>query len=196
MELTDTMPTCSAVIALTCIISIAPAEPKEMLTFEKDVRPIFKAYCLDCHGGGEALKGNLDLRLKRFAERGGDSGSAVVAGHPDESLLIERLKNGEMPPGEKKVPHEQIVLIEQWIAAGAVANRNEPERLDPGIDLTPEERAYWAFQPIRRPAAPTFRPGDPVRTPIDAFVAAKLARTRSFDGYRSRQADIDTTSGI
>ena len=87
-----------------------------MLTFEKDVRPIFKAYCLDCHGGGEALKGHLDLRLKRFAERGGDSGPAVVAGRPEESLLIERLKNGEMPPGEKKVPPEQIALIERWIA--------------------------------------------------------------------------------
>ena len=124
------------------------------MTFEKDVRPIFKAYCLDCHGAGEALKGHLDLRLKRFAERGGDSGPAVVAGRPEESLLVERLKNGEMPPGEKKVPPEQIALIERWIAGGAVAKRKEPERLDPGIDLTPEERAYWAFQPIRRPAPP------------------------------------------
>ncbi len=144
------------------------------MTFEKDVRPIFKLYCLDCHGGGEAKKGHLDLRLKRFAERGGDSGPAVVAGRPEASLLIERLKNGEMPPGEKKVPPEQIVLIERWIAGGAVATRKEPERLDAGIDLTPEERAYWAFQPIRRPAPPTFGRNDRVRTPIDAFVLAKL----------------------
>jgi hypothetical protein len=120
------------------------------------------------------LKGHLDLRLKRFAERGGDSGPALVAGHPEESLLIERLKNAEMPPWEKKVPPEQIALIERWIAAGAVAKRKEPERLDPGIDMTPEERAYWAFQPIRRPAPPTAGPSDRVRTPIDAFVEAKL----------------------
>ena len=73
--------------------------------FERDIRPIFKAYCLDCHvAAGEAIKGHLDLRLKRFAERGGDSGPAIVAGRPDESLIIERLKNGEMPPGQKKVP--------------------------------------------------------------------------------------------
>ncbi len=52
-----------------------------------------------------------------------------------------------MPPGEKKVPSEQIALIERWIAGGAAATRKEPERLDPGIDMTPEERAYWAFQP-------------------------------------------------
>jgi hypothetical protein len=146
----------------------------EALTFETDVRPIFKAYCLDCHGGGESIKGHLDLRLKRFAERGGDSGPAVVAGRPDESLLVDRLKNGEMPPGEKKVPPEQIDRIVRWIAGGAVAKRNEPERLDPGIDLTPEERAYWAFQPVRRPIPPTCGPNERARSPIDAFVVAKL----------------------
>ena len=166
--------TYSLSIALAWFVSIGPVEAGEVLTFEKDVRPIFKAFCLDCHGGGDALKGRLDLRLKRFAERGGDSGPAVVAGRPQESLLVERLKNGEMPPGEKKVPAEQIVLIERWIAGGALAKRKEPERLDPGIDLTPEERAYWAFQPIRRPAPPTFGSNDRIRTPIDAFVLAKL----------------------
>jgi mono/diheme cytochrome c family protein len=166
--------TCPLAIALAWFVSLAPVEAGEALTFEKDVRPIFKAYCLDCHGAGEALKGRLDLRLKRFAERGGDSGPAVVAGRPEESLLIERLKNGEMPPGEKKVPPEQVALIERWIAGGALAKRNEPKRLDPGIDLTPEERAFWAFQPVRRPVPPRFGPDDRVRTPIDAFVMAKL----------------------
>ena len=48
------------------------------LTFEKDIRPLLKSYCLDCHGGGEKLHGNLDLRLKRFAEKGGDSGEVIV----------------------------------------------------------------------------------------------------------------------
>ena len=166
--------TLSLSIALAWSVSIVPLEAGEALTFEKDVRPIFKTYCLDCHGAGEALKGRLDLRLKRFAERGGDSGPAVVAGRPEESLLIERLKNGEMPPGEKKVPPEQVSVIERWIAGGAVAKRKEPERLDPGIDLTPEERAFWAFQPVRRPVPPRFAPDDRVRTPIDAFVMAKL----------------------
>jgi hypothetical protein len=164
----------SLAIALSLFVCVAPVEAGESLTFEKDVRPIFKAYCLDCHGGGEAVKGHLDLRLKRFAERGGDSGPAIVAGRPEESLLVERLKNGEMPPGGKKVPEEQVVLIERWIASGAVVKRTEPEHLDPGIDLTPEERAYWAFQPVRRPEPASFGPNDRVRTPIDAFVVTKL----------------------
>jgi len=161
-------------IVLAWFVGLSPVEAREAPTFEKDVRPIFRAYCLDCHGGGETLKGRLDLRLKRFAVRGGKSGTAVVAGQPEASLLVERLKAGEMPPGEKKVPPDQIALIERWIAGGASARRNEPERLDPGIGLTSEEREYWAFQPIRRPAPPTFGPTDRVRTPIDAFVLAKI----------------------
>ena len=67
-------------------------------------------------------------------------------------------------------------MIERWIAAGARTLRDEPESLPPGIDITPEERAYWAFQPIRRPDPPTVVAEDRtrVRTPIDAFLLAKL----------------------
>jgi mono/diheme cytochrome c family protein len=161
-------------LALVSLSGVISAEAGEALSFERDVRPIFKAYCLDCHGGGETLKGGLDLRLKRFAVRGGESGPAVVAGRPGDSLLVERLKNGEMPPGEKKVPADQIAVIERWVAEGAVTLRSEPERLDPGINLTPEERGYWAYQPVRRPSPPQFGPNESVVTAIDAFIGAKL----------------------
>lgn len=144
-------------------------------TFERDVRPILKAYCLDCHGGGEQVKGKLDLRLKRFAVRGGESGPAIVPGQPDESELLARVRDGEMPPGEKKVPADQIAVLEKWIAAGAPTAREEPESLPQGIDITPEDRAFWAFQPLRRPDPPPLAgPDDRVRTPIDAFVLTKL----------------------
>jgi hypothetical protein len=146
-------------------------------TFERDVRPIFKEYCLDCHGGGESLKGKLDLRLKRFVERGGKSGPAIVAGKPEESYLLSRLREGEMPPGEKKVPPDKIAVIERWIADGATTLRPEPQKLSPGVEITVEERAHWAFQPVRRRDPPVFGNQERVRTPIDAFVLARL-RTR------------------
>src|SRR5215469_12934640 len=163
---------CSIFSTLWAAAPLAAAE--ETITFEQHVRPILKVYCLDCHGGGEKLKGQLDLRLRRFAVRGGKSGPAIVPGDAAKSRLLERLKAGEMPPGEKKVPVEQIAVIERWIAAGALARRDEPEKLPPGIDITPEERAYWFYQPIRRVEPPKFTDADRVRTPIDAFVLAKL----------------------
>lgn len=151
------------------------ARADESPTFERDVRPILKAYCLDCHGGGEQVKGKLDLRLKRFAVRGGATGPALVPGQPDESELLARVRDGEMPPGEKKVPADQIAVLEKWIAAGAPTAREEPESLPQGIDITPEDRAFWAFQPIRRLDPPPPAGSDArVRTPIDAFVLAKL----------------------
>ncbi len=158
-------------------VAVASASPRargeDPLTFEKDVRPIFKAYCLDCHGG-EAVKGKLDLRLKRFAEKGGDSGPAIVPGDADASYLIMRLHDGEMPPGDKKLPPDQIAVIERWIEGGAATLRDEPESLSPGIGVTDEDRAYWAFQPIRKPAPPSFASGDGARTAIDGFVLARL----------------------
>lgn len=152
----------------------SPAAEPAGLVFEKDVRPILKAYCLDCHGGVEELSGGLDLRLRRFLISGGESGPAITPGAPAESPLVQRMLAGEMPPGEKKVPPEKIKIIENWIASGALTAREEPEKLDPGIGITSEERAYWAFQPIRRPEVPSVRAADLVHSPIDAFILEKL----------------------
>ncbi len=142
-----------SVVVAICSGLVGRAWADESPTFERDVRPIFKTYCLGCHGAGEKLEGDLDLRLKRFAARGGISGPAIEPGEPDASYLLMRIQDGEMPPGEKKVPPEQVAVIERWIAGGAVTLREEPDSLPPGIDITPEERAFWAFQPIRRTGA-------------------------------------------
>ena len=150
------------------------ADAAEPLTFEADVRPILKAYCLDCHGASEKMQGGLDLRLKRFVANGGKNGPAIMVKEPGKSLLVERMKLGEMPPTEKKVPAEQIAIIEKWIASGAKTVREEPATLPPGLGITAEERAYWFYQPLKRPTPPEFKSEDRVRTPIDAFVLAKL----------------------
>src|SRR5262249_1386048 len=131
--------------------------------------------------------GNLDLRLARLAILGGDGGSAIVPGDPAGSRLLARMRSGEMPPTEKKVPPDQIALIEQWIAEGARTLRPEPEDRSPGVDITAQERAYWFFQPIVRvePAALTDTVSHPaqladhpgasiVRTLVDAFVLNQL----------------------
>lgn len=148
----------------------------EAPVFEKDIRPVLKAYCLDCHGATEKLGGKLDLRLKKFALRGGKSGPALVLGQPMESLLTQRMRSGEMPPGEKKVPPEMIALVESWIARGAPTLRSEPDGLPPGLGITAEERSFWFYQPLKSPPLPRFGPGERVRTPIDAFIWESLKK--------------------
>ncbi|MEZ5385843.1 MAG: DUF1549 domain-containing protein, partial [Prosthecobacter sp.] len=140
-------------------------------TFEKDIRPILKAQCFHCHGEDGEMKGDLDVRLARFLLQGGESGPAVVAGKPQESHLLELVKNGEMPKGKAPLSPAQIKVLEEWIAQGAKTARPEPAQLGPEHAFTDEERAWWAFQPIRRPSVPKTSAGS---NPIDAFIEARL----------------------
>ena len=156
------------------------AEQPATLAFERDIRPILKEFCFDCHGAEKELKGGLDLRLRRLIARGGDQGPAIIPGKPDESFLIRQLREGEMPPEGKKVPAEKIGILAQWIAEGAQTLRDEPESLAVGeVFITEEERRYWAYQPIVKPAIPKI--DDPrVRTPIDALIVAAGGEGFSF----------------
>ena len=150
------------------------AEPA--VSFERDVRPILKTHCFHCHGEEKELQGELDLRLQRFMLRGGESGPAVVPGKPAESLLVERMRRGEMPPEdvESRPTKKDIAIIEKWIAAGAKVVGKEPEKLAPGIHISEAERLFWAFQPVVRPAVPAVKNRQLVNNAIDQFLLAKL----------------------
>ena len=164
-------------IASACLVStFAFGSPAP--TFEKDIRPILKANCFDCHGEGEQLKGGLDVRLRRLMLKGGDDGPVIVPGKPEKSLLFKLLHSGEMPKREKKLTREQVALIKEWIATGAKTARPEPAELTKGSGITDEERAFWSFQPIRRPEVPKTKPKDRARTPIDAFLLNALAKQK------------------
>src|SRR5947208_5867581 len=153
---------------------IAAAPP----TFEKDIRPILKAHCFECHGEGEKLQGGRDRRLQRLMLTGGDDGPVIVPGKPGQSLLFKLVHSGEMPKRDKKLTREQVALIKQWIAAGAKTARPEPAELGKGGGITEEERAFWSFQPIRQPKIPPTKPKDRARTPIDAFLVSAMAKQK------------------
>jgi len=150
------------------------AEPLP-LDFEHDVRPILKAHCLMCHGEEEKPKGGVDLRLRRFMDRKTEDGDLVlVPGKPDESEVVRVIREGEMPKKGKKLTARELATLEQWVAQGAKAVKPEPESLPPGPIISDEERSFWSFQPIAHPAVPKLENDARVRTPIDAFVLAKL----------------------
>lgn len=172
------------------LVGRSSAAADEALTFERDIRPIFRAHCYDCHGATDEVEGSLDLRLVRFMLTGGDSGAAIAPGEPHESLLLQRIRSGEMPPGEAKVPEAEVILLERWIAAGAPTARPEPENVGPGLQILPEERAWWAFQPIESPDVPEFPEEARVRTPVDALLLSAMPEGLTFspDADRRTQA--------
>ncbi|MCH2210796.1 MAG: PSD1 and planctomycete cytochrome C domain-containing protein [Fuerstiella sp.] len=166
----------SAVLTLLSVflVNVLPGRAADNLTYEQHIRPIFRQHCFDCHGAEQEKEAELDLRLVRFMIRGGESGPAIVTGDPDHSLLIQRIRDGEMPPGESKVSVEELTLLEQWVAAGAKTARLEPEAIGPGLGITPEERSFWSFRPIERPEVPAHDETSRVRTPIDALLLAVM----------------------
>ncbi|MBP9225561.1 MAG: DUF1549 domain-containing protein, partial [Verrucomicrobiales bacterium] len=155
-------------------LSLPPgAEASAPLTFEKDVRPILKAQCFQCHGEDKVKKSGLDVRLRRFLVTGGKSGAAIVVGKPEESHLVELIRSGEMPKEKHRLSAHEVTTIEQWIQQGAVTARPEPETLGDEYQFTEEEREWWSVQPIKRPAVPA--KSDPrERNAIDAFVQRSL----------------------
>jgi hypothetical protein len=159
-------------VILVLVAGPAPAADRLPATpmFETNVRPILKAYCYECHGEGEKLKADLDLRLRRTIAGGGESGPAIVPGKPDESPLFTRARDEEMPPGKKKLTKDQVEVIRRWIAAGAKTEKPEPQSLAKGLFISDDDRNWWSFRPIQRPAVPAVGR----QNPIDSFLLAKL----------------------
>ena len=167
---------CVAAVALGLFVPNLSAD--ETPTFEKHVRPILKTHCFLCHGEAGVTKGKLDLRLRRWLVRGGESGAAIAPGEPSESYLLNRVELGEMPPGEKKLSRSEIDVIRRWIAGGATTARPEPQTIQGNEYLSEEDRSYWAFQSVLRPKVPEVQNLHQVRSPIDAFLLKRLEGKR------------------
>lgn len=63
------------------------ASDKKDLTFEKDIKPLFQASCVRCHGQ-QRQRGGLRLDSLDALMKGGDDGKMVVAGDSKKSLLV------------------------------------------------------------------------------------------------------------
>jgi len=145
------------------------ADPAEH--FESKVRPILLQHCIKCHGP-EKQRGGLRLDSKAGWQTGGESGPAIQPGKPDVSPLIKAVRGADgaaqMPPNAKLSAAEIAALV-QWVKDGAVDPRDGgPARLG-GVTVA-EAKAWWAFQPVKRPVVP-----NGAANPIDAFIVAKLA---------------------
>lgn len=164
---------------VTAICPLRAAEPEKRstagppsLTFEEHIHPILKTHCFYCHGEADEREGSLDLRLRRWLVRGGDSGPAIEPGNADQSLLLERVANGDMPPGDdQRLSDSEVDRIRRWIAAGAATLEDEPLTLD-APRFTQAERNWWAFRPVRPPATPNVQ--QPANNVIDALLLQRM----------------------
>ncbi len=136
------------------------SKPLATLRYGRDIRPLLSDKCFRCHGPDEAARqANLRLDEREAAIGAG----ALVPGDARASELLARVTATDpddvMPPPsshKKALSSDEIELLERWIDEGA---HYEP---------------HWAFVPPTRAPLPNVADSAWVRTPIDAFVLAKL----------------------
>lgn len=172
---------CFSVFVLIACVENALGEvtAEQAQFFEENVRPLLVDRCFKCHSD---KKHEADLRLdgRSAILAGGESGPAIVPGKPDDSLLIDavRYRSLEMPP-DRRLSRKEVDVLVRWIEMGAPwpgateENILVPRR--PGLEITDEDRTYWAFQRIQRPAVPDDSSTDwDDGNAIDAFVLKQL----------------------
>ena len=163
-------------------LQAVPARAEEpdpsLALFREKIEPLLKERCYECHShdAGEA-SGGLMLDSKAGWQTGGDSGTALVPGKPDESLIVAAVRytnpNVEMPP-DGKLSEAEIAAITEWVRLGAADPRGgEHAKTSSEIDLE-AGRQFWSYQPIDDPEVPSVHdvlwPSDE----LDRFILAKL----------------------
>ncbi|MCM8531751.1 MAG: PSD1 and planctomycete cytochrome C domain-containing protein, partial [Lentisphaeraceae bacterium] len=167
--------------------------------FSLKIYPLLKDKCFGCHGDKEKKqKGDFDMKSIEAILKGGDSGEpGLVKGNADASLIYKSIQwldeDLEMPPKENdRLTEEQIVLVKEWINAGApwVSEEGRQKFLDAeklkevtedgvlvkhsgGLDDSWTYRRYqpediWAYQPLKARAVP-----QGLNT-VDYFIHSKL----------------------
>ncbi len=158
---------------LCCLIMLAQCNPlraaEQAPSFERDIAPLLTAHCLKCHSGPRA-KGELDL-TRREHMLAGDRKSVLAPGRAADSLLFQYVHDRKMPP-KQSLSAAQIELLRRWIDAGAIWQG--PALKPPRIESNRAGRDWWSLQPIRRPPLPGVSRPDWIRTPVDAFILARL----------------------
>jgi hypothetical protein len=145
--------------------------------FESKVRPVLANNCQSCHG--DAKQGGLSMTSREGLLRGGNSGPAIKAGDPEGSLLMQAVRHNharlKMPPGAR-LSAADVETLAVWIRDGAIwPEHAAPVQKSAGPRITPEQRAWWAFQPVRKPQAPAVKSASHANPPIDRFILAALA---------------------
>jgi len=162
---------------------LSAAEDREaMAFFENEIRPLLAENCYSCHGA-DKQKGGLRLDAMAHILQGGDTGPSLIAGKPEDSLIIEAVQRLDedfaMPPKEALSDKQQAAL-EKWVKMGAPWPQSEGEVVaaeeTDKFGFTAEDRTWWAIQPLTDPQAPKAA-GGWARNEIDHFVAAKLQQT-------------------
>lgn len=153
-------------------------EPSEQkVTFEDDIKPIFREHCSSCHSEGNK---ESDLALDSYggALAGGSSGAVLAEGNTGGSRLFALLTHAEqpfMPPDQDPIPQPQIDLVKTWIEQGMPENSGSKIKRSNNAAA-----AMLSTTSLGKPEGPPPMPESLVREPVteterSAAIAAMAA---------------------
>lgn len=121
----------------------APAEKK--VSYYRSVRPILQRRCSGCHFDGKR-EGGLSVVAVGELAKGGEAGSSIVPGKPDESVLIQYVsgEKPQMPINGEPLTSEQVLTLRTWIAQGA----EDDTPADLGQAISSEHPPVYATPPV------------------------------------------------
>lgn len=131
----------------------------DQLQFNRDIRPILSAACYRCHGfDAKARQGDLRLDVAEEAIKPRDSGSVIVPGKTDESLLWKRITSTDpdevMPPPDsnRQLSSTERESLRRWIEQGAAFQKHwSLEKILPAaVPAAPTDSITWSSSAIDR----------------------------------------------
>jgi len=139
-----------------------PPPVSRHISFGQDIKPIFEASCVKCHGRGRN-KGGFQIDTRQTVLKGGDSGAAVAAGRSSESLLIELVAGVDpdnvMPRKGSRLTPEQVGCLRAWIDQGLPCEPNITFARPAPANLTPNSpkiEVHAGVNPIDQILKPYF----------------------------------------
>ena len=161
----------TAGLATVDYAALLPPAIERKVDFVKDVQPILRQRCFECHAQGNE-EGGLNLGIKLRAMAGGKSGPVILSGNSQGSPLIHMVaairKADVMPPEGPALSPAQIGILRAWIDQG-VEWPTGADVLDPRAE---QARLHWSFQPLNPVQVPAVGHEEWGRTPIDRFILA------------------------
>jgi len=133
------------------------------VTFDDQVRAIFREHCLNCHNQNDQ-RGGLALDSYQAVMAGGSSGAVVEDGDPSVSrlyLLVAHEDTPVMPPEQDRLPDAKLALIRSWIEGGALENSGSQRKAKKKVAPLMASTA-----PIDQPPATPVMPAGLIAQPL------------------------------
>ena len=176
----------AGLVANAQVVAHKSITPEQLDFFEQNIRPVLVNHCYECHSEEKGKsKGELTLDTRDGIRAGGTRGPAVVPGKPDDSILIQAIRQTgqlHMPPDSRggMLPDDVIANFEKWVRDGA-ADPRDSAKVVPVMAAKPEKpidwakaREFWAFQKPKAVTPPAMAETQWPRSDVDRFVLAKL----------------------